>query len=72
MFNSVEQNSKRVENCIILLTKFYIYRARCQNVKVSKHAYKNFIKEYHDVEENIAKNKGKHSQHLIKWDNVNI
>ena len=52
VFCTVKNNPKAVENCIILITKFYIYRSRCVKERISITSCKNFIESYHDEENN--------------------
>ena len=72
VFNSVTQRDNAVENCILLITKHYIYRSRCLNERLSYEACKKYIKEYHDIEEQIAYQKDKHQLHALKWSHVNF
>ena len=67
IFNNPVRNAKLVENVLILLTKFYIYRTRCQNERLSVQQLKNFIQEYKNVEYQIAIKNGRLSHHEIKW-----
>ena len=60
-------NAKLVQNTIILFVKFYIYWQRCVNNTLTIIGVKNFINEQKMLEEQIAKNKNKLAQHLLKW-----
>ena len=71
--NNFEQSPPKPnseENCIILIAKFYIYRTRCMKDKISTVRFEQYLKNYIDVELQIAKNKGKVSSHQNKWENT--
>lgn len=61
-----------LKNIIALITKFYIYRARCQNSPVS---FTNLITEINDIksiEYNIAIQKDKVYHHAKKWSDFSV
>ena len=72
IFNDVRDNAKRVENMIVLLYKYYIYRARCMNVVISVPSCCEYVKSYETIEKEIAKTKGKQKQHEIKWSHIKL
>ena len=71
ILNNIEKNAKRVENTIILIIKFFIYKQRCAGKQINVQECKQYVKEYEKTEREIAKNKNKLSQHEIKWANTN-
>ena len=58
------------ENTVVLIMKFYIHRTRCLNERLSIISCKNFMKNYRDIEEEIAKPKNKVTVHNIKWNHI--
>ena len=66
LFNTISKRPKAVENCILLIVKFYKFRTRCLLERLSPTGCLNFIKEYHDIEEQIARQKSKHNIHTLK------
>ena len=59
MFSNVNSDPRCVKNCVILIAKHYVYRARCLNERLSIVACQNYIIKYHDIEKVIAQSKGK-------------
>ena len=57
--NKVVSNMKHVENCIMLITKFYIYKTRCAQERLSVKSCENYIRAYKNTEEYIAKSHNK-------------
>ena len=72
LFNNVSEKSKSVVNCIVLITKFYVYRERCLNPKISFENCKNYIMQYKNIENEIARQKGKLEQHVQKWNQFEV
>ena len=68
--NNINDNPKRAENCIVLMTKYYIYRTRCLKERLSYKSCENFILNYVSIEEEIARTKGKIIGHQIKWAHI--
>ena len=68
VFIDINPNASRIENCIVLVTKFYIYRTRCLNERLSTNACKNYICSYKEIEYEIAKQKHKLAIHGKKDD----
>ena len=66
---ATDQNAFTI--CIVLLIKYYIYKMRCQNQRLSINSCVNCITEYKNIEEEIAKSKNKLSQHVMKWSEIN-
>ena len=64
--NEVIRNLKHIQNAIILITKYFIYRSRCLQEKISKELAYNYINYYCKIEEQIAKNKYKLALHEMK------
>ena len=65
--NCIHLNPKRIENCITLIVKNYIYVSRCLCHRLSITGCKNAIENYKMIEEQIAKEKNKLQIHKIKW-----
>ena len=53
-----------------LVTKFYIYRCKVQNVKLNVQAFAYEIDDAHNVELFIALLSGKSQKHIQKWSPV--
>ena len=70
LFNQITENSSLKQDCIILIYKYYLYRAHCLKERVLFTGCENFIKQYVLTEEQIAKEKGKLNQHNVKWANL--
>ena len=54
ILNTTICNPRLVENIIVLLAKFYIYRARCNNERLNMVAFNNLISNIKTIEHNIA------------------
>ena len=67
LFNQVKKNLKDKENCVILLTKYYIYCRRCAQEQPNVNSLRKFINNYINIERCIAINKQKIGQHEQKW-----
>ena len=65
--NNVNPNDKDVENCIVLITKFYVYRSRCMKQRLSITSCLNYVKQYEMIEKEIAKQNDKMYKHNMKW-----
>ena len=65
--NIIENNPRHPANCVVLIAKFYIYRTRCTNERISNVGCMNYLKDYINTEENIARMKNKLSLHKLKW-----
>ena len=72
LLNDVASNPKLISNCIVLLTKHFIYRTRCLKEKPLVSKLKSYILDYKQIEHCIAVNKNKLSQHLTKWENTSL
>ena len=72
MLNTPVDNPRHVENVVVLLTKFYIYRSRCLKEKLTQIALKKCIQEYHTINFNIAKNRNMLEKHALKWQDVHL
>ena len=70
--NEIKDNPNMVENVIVLIIKFYIYKTRCAQKPISLQACKNYLNEYKDIEYQIACNKQKLTRHIAKWEHINI
>ena len=70
LLNNVMDNPSRAENCVVLLTKFYIYRTRCLGERLSKTALRNYIKDQITIEGEIARISNKTAIHNIKWSHL--
>ena len=67
--NDIKTNLRLVENCIVLLVKYYIYVTRCNKTRISVKSCQNYLKMYKDVEEQIVKEQEKLHLHNLKWSN---
>ena len=65
--NDVDRNPRIATNCIVLIAKHYIYITRCLGNRASREGCEEYIKNYINIEESIAKAKNKTAQHEIKW-----
>ena len=72
IFNNINQNFKAVDNCIVLIMKYYIYRTRCLNEKLNVQVCKKFIKDFHDIEEYQAPLNDKLNLHITKWSHIDL
>ena len=72
ILNQVVPNMRKVENCIVLIIKYYIYQKRCLKQQISVQGCKSFILEYQTIEKQIAFQKRKITSHNQKWENVKI
>ena len=61
--NDIGNDPRSKENGIVLFTKFYIYRTLCLKERLLTTSYVNFLKNMIQIEEEIAKNKGKLALH---------
>ena len=68
--NDVKLNPKDPCNTLILIIKYYLYKAKCLKERISFESVKNYIREYIELERNIAKNRNKLNLHEIKWNNI--
>ena len=55
----MHNNPRFAQNSMVLIVKFYIYRSRCLNERLSVTSCRHFLKNYIDIEEIIAKSKNK-------------
>ena len=72
LLNTVTDNPKMGANCIVLFTKFYIYRTRCLQESLTVNGLQKFIQDQINIEFCIAKNKVKVSQHQRKWEDYQL
>ena len=70
--NKIGFNPKQMESSIVLITKYYIYKTRCMNERISVTSCVNYIKNYVLIEEQIAKEKGKTQLHIRKWQDLKL
>ena len=70
ILNNIVDNPKHMENCIVLIAKYYIYKTRCLKEQISVMSCTNYIKNYIAIEEQIAKENNKLGLHTIKWSNA--
>ena len=66
IFNNVVNNPKHVENTIVLLTKFVIYKFRCMEKIPSIENVKIELKNLQEIEGEIARKKDKEGHHGVK------
>ena len=55
--NLVVDNPKQVENVVILITKFYIYKTRCNEKQVATRQLQEEIEQFKQIKKVIAKSK---------------
>ena len=72
ILNRYLDNPKLAVNSLILFIKYFIYRQRCLKGSIAIHVCVNYLNENIIIEEQIAKNKKKHSEHLLKWENFHL
>ena len=72
LLNTITTNPRLLANCLVLLTKYYIYRTRCLQGNLDVNALRNYFVEYRNTEFAIAKRKDKVSLHNIKWQDVKL
>ena len=65
--NNIGNNPRSYVNTLVLFVKYYIHSSKCKDEKISVTNVKIFIQNQIAIEEHIAKNKQKLSQHLLKW-----
>ena len=65
--NSAIINPKHPLNTVILIVKYYIYSTKCKQQRVSVTGCKNFIVNYINIEESLAKDTNKLDLHKNKW-----
>ena len=67
LYNRIHKNANGVINFIVLITKHFIFRSKCQNVKpTSENLYKE-INLYYMVEKYIASRNDKVRKFKLKW-----
>ena len=67
LLNNIEANPRLLPNLIVLLAKFYIYRARCCNEKLHITIFNNWINSIKELEREIAFCHNKLTLHNLKW-----
>ena len=72
LFNETVPNPRHVENTIALIAKYYIYSTKCRGKDLQIGMLKNKIKQYRQIEYEIAKHKEKLDKHEQKWTNVTL
>ena len=72
LLNDVVPNRKRVENTVVLITKYYLFSCKCQGKDINWPSLKAYITKYKETEQKIASDKGKLSQHTLKWSKIII
>ena len=70
LLHNIEPNPTHVLNCIALLIKYYIYRTRCLNERLSVNQCRNYIERVKEIEHQIAIDKHKVSLHEKKWSEI--
>ena len=71
IFNNIEL-SKNVVNYLILLTKFFIYRNRCQKKTPTTRELEYDIKMYYQIEKYNAKVTNNYDKHKKKWSSITV
>ena len=72
LMNEAVRNPKHMENSIVLLYKYFLYKSRCLKEIPHIESFKNFISLSISIEEQIAKNRDKLTLHLLKWSNYQM
>ena len=72
LINKVKDNSRCVENTIILFSKHYIYSTRCKSERLSRTGLRNYCLEMKQMEEIIAKKNKKLTVHNLKWNGIEL
>ena len=67
LFNNVSDSRTSADNVITLVTKYYIFQAKCLGERISVTQLRKQIMSTHNVEEIIAKNNNKLPLHIAKW-----
>ena len=70
--NDIQNRHTSAINAIILFTKYYIFKAKCNDERISVISLRNYIINGIEIEEGIAKNKNKLDQHKIKWQDIQL
>ena len=70
IMNNYARNQRMVENTILLLAKFYIYKQRCGEKEINHMEFKRIVKQHRQIESEIAKNNNLISHHELKWENI--
>ena len=65
--NNYERKPGHAKNCTILIVKHYIYVTRCQMERISSKSCENYVIQYINTEEEIAKGRNKMHLHELKW-----
>ena len=66
IFNEIEDNPKLISNFIVLVTKHFIYKQRCNGKPINFELLKNEINNYREIKFEITQQCNKVSQHNIK------
>ena len=72
LLNEIVSNPYLKENCLVLLTKYYIYRNCCLKEPITVSGLKRYVLNYVQLEKLIAENKNKISQHKLEWKDFNL
>ena len=67
ILGKVYDGPNSIVNALILFVKYYIFRSKCLEERLSTKSLENYVKEICQIEEGIAKNKNKLDQHKLKW-----
>ena len=70
IYNTVHPKSKHIVNFIVLLTKFVIFRCKCEGTYPNIDKVFNEIMLTHSIESAIASKNNKMTQHCSKWSPV--
>ena len=68
VLNLVHPKSSHIINFIVLIAKFVIYRAKCNNVLPTIFMIKNEIDLYYEIESFIAVKNNEIKRHEHKWE----
>ena len=70
IYNSIHPNANSVFNVIVLATKFFIFRCKCQNKQPSYGNLEFYLDEMMEIEKYIAKNTNQYRKFEKKWSPV--
>ena len=70
--NEAVESPRQVKNVIILIVKYHIFAMKCSGNIPSVNSVKKAIVKHHDIEYELAKEKGKLGQHEHKWSHITM
>lgn len=70
IFNNVSKNTRHVSNVVILIVKFYLYKARCAHMQPNIFSLIEDILQFQKLEHMGAIVKGKKEHNKTKWEHI--